>query len=247
MEEAVLGQLGFYFYWEGSGCLLGKRFDVDEMEEVIFSLEGDKASGPDGFSILFFFFFFQRFWMICKHDVVAFIREFYARGRLSKNLCASFITLIPKFEGAAQLREFCPIRLIGSIYNILVSRLQKVLPSIISSSQGAFIKGKQILDDVLVANECIHSRYRNRSPSILCKLDLEKVYDRVDWGFLLYVLSWMGFGSKWRSWIRECVSSASFSVLVNGSLKGFFKGPKGHPTRESFVSFLVCHHWVGVE
>lgn len=58
MEEAVLGQLGFYFYWERSGCLVGKRFDVDEMKEVIFSLEGDKAPGPDGFLILFFFFFF---------------------------------------------------------------------------------------------------------------------------------------------------------------------------------------------
>lgn len=59
-----------------------------------------------------------------------------------------------------------------------------------------------------------------------CKLDLEKAYDIINWDFLLYILHLMWFGQKWRRWIEECVSSAYFSVLINGIHKAFFR-PKG--------------------
>lgn len=144
----------------------------------------ERAPGPDGFSV----FFFQRFWLDLKDEIMDFVKELHERGKLSKNLCATFIALIPKVDEAVQLRDFRPISLIGSIYKILAKvlsyRCQKVLPSIISSSQGTFVKGRQILDGVLIANERIHSRHRNKSSGLLCKLDLEKAYDRVDWSFL---------------------------------------------------------------
>lgn len=63
---------------------------------------------------------------------------------------------------------------------MLAGRLQKVLPNIIFYLQGAFVRGRQILDGVLVANECIHSRFSDRASGVLFKLDLEKAYDRVD-------------------------------------------------------------------
>lgn len=88
---------------------------------------------------------------------------------------------------------------------VLASRLQKVLPCLISN-QGAFVHGRQILDGVLIANECIHSRTRQRRPGLIYKLDLEKAYDRVDWDFLQYVLRRMGFCIKLCAWIKECVS-----------------------------------------
>lgn len=109
-----------------------------------------------------------------------------------------------------------------------------MLPSIISMPQGAIVQGRHILDGVLVANECILSRLRDKRPSLVCKLDLEKAYDMVEWGFLSYVLQRMGFGSKLRSWIQEYVSLARFSILVNGSPKGFSK-PKG-----VFVKGIPC-------
>lgn len=83
------------------------------------------------------------------------------------------------------------------------------------------------MDGVLVANECIHSRHRVKLPGILCKLYFEKAYNMVDWAFFTYVLQRMGFGRKWRSWIHEYVSLASFFVLVNESPKGFFKAQWG--------------------
>lgn len=58
---------------------------------------------------------------------------------------------------------------------------------------------------------------------MICKLDLEKAYDHVNWNFLDCILERLGFGAKWKSWIYFCVCSSSFSILVNGSFTGFFR------------------------
>lgn len=82
-------------------------------------------------------------------------------------------------------------------------------------------------DGVLVANECIDARFRAGNPGVMCKLNLEKAYDNVNWDFLLYVMRGCGFGVKWRAWMRRCFSLASFSVLINGVPKGHFRCSRG--------------------
>lgn len=75
---------------------------------------------------------------------------------------------------------------------------------------------------MLIANECLHSRHKDKMSGVLCKLDLEKGYDRVEWALLSYLMGRMGFGPKWQGWILECVSSARFSIMINGSPEGYF-------------------------
>lgn len=149
----------------------------------------------------------------------------------SKHIGASFITLIVKWAGAENIKDYWPISLIGAVYKVLArvlaTRLQKVLPKVISSTQGAFVHGCQILDSVLIANDCIHSRNKARRPGLICKIDMEKAYDRVNWKFLLYLLGRMGFGIKWRTWILECLKSNSLPILINESPKGFFFATRG--------------------
>lgn len=96
----------------------------------------------------------------------------------------TFITLISKKENEMKLRDFRPISFLSSVYKIiskiLAGHLMLVLKGIISPSQGAFIEGRQILNGVLIVNECIGDRRLLGNSEVLCKLDLEKAYDHVN-------------------------------------------------------------------
>ncbi|KAK2454400.1 hypothetical protein QL285_001964 [Trifolium repens] len=100
---------------------------------------------------------------------------------------------------------------------VLTARLAKVIGGLIPNTQSAFIKGRQLVDSVVVVNEIIDYAKKSKKECMVLKVDFEKAYDSVDWGFLDYMLERFGFGDKWRAWMKACVCSGNMSVLVNGS------------------------------
>ena len=103
---------------------------------------------------------------------------------------------------------------------MLSGRLRGVLHKTIHSTQGAFVQGRQILNAVLIVNEIVDEKRRSGEEGVVLKIDFEKAYDHVSWDFLDHVLEKKGFSPRWRKWMKGCLSTVSFAILMNGNAKG---------------------------
>ena len=97
------------------------------------------------------------------------------------------------------------------------------MAKIINESQSAFVLGRLISDNVLVAFEMMHSidqRRKGKEAFMAVKLDMSKAYDRVEWAYLEAMMRRMGFNERWISLILMCVSTVEYLVLINEQAKG---------------------------
>lgn len=89
--------------------------------------------------------------------------------------------------------------------------------------QSSYVEGGQILDDMVIAHEVIHSLKNSKKVGILIKLDLSKAFDKLSWAYIIWVLIVFVFQSSWINWVWALVATPFFSVMLNGSLSSTLK------------------------
>jgi len=179
---------------------LDRPFEEAEILRAINQLPQDKAPGPDGYTDLFF----RTCWPIIKLDVIAAINAFYDLRCADFNLLnKANIVLIPKLEGAEDIRDYRPISLIHAvakiISKIIALRLAPFLNALISPCQSAFIRGRSIYDNYMYVRNVARRFHRNRTQALLFKLVISKAFDTVRWDYLLSLMRHRGFPTRWRN------------------------------------------------
>jgi len=211
-----------------------------EIYESLLSLGRTKVPGPDGFTALFY----VKYWNHIKGTVLNAVGDFFMHNILLREQNHTFIALIPKKLGASSVHQFWPISLCNIIYKIisklLANRLKPLLDKVISPFQTAFVPGRLIQDNSILAHEMLHTlkQKRGRGGLMAINIDMENAFDKMEWPFLLAILKQLGFHDKWINWIRICISTTSFFVLLNGSSFGHFKPSRGLRQGDPLSPFL---------
>jgi hypothetical protein len=162
---------------------LTAHVDANVVKMSLWSLKSFKALGLDGLHPGFF----QKCWPTVGDSVVKEVRQVFSTGRMPEYLNRTLISLIPKCLGPETLSQFRPISLYNTVYKIvtkiIVSRLRPIMGNLVSPFQATFVPSRRGLDNVVIAQELIHSihRKKGRMSQLILKLDSEKAYDRLEW------------------------------------------------------------------
>jgi len=198
-------------------------FQVQEFKKAMYSMHPDKSPGPDGFNPGFF----QKFWSVCIPDIFSECCSWLNNNQFPPSLNSTNIALIPKGNEQHTMKDWHPIALCNVLYKliakVLANRLKIVLHKCVSDNHSAFVPGRSILDNAMIAIEVIHhmkTSKRIRDKNVALKLDISKAYDRIDWLYLKEVMIKMGFASRWIRWIMMCVETVDYSVIVNNESVG---------------------------
>lgn len=202
---------------------LGSVPGPQEIMRTVMSLGAHKAAGPDDFNGKVI----QDNWASFGPTVIHEVTQFFETSVMPPYMGRSNLILIPKAEESISVTQFRPISVCNFLYKvvskIIANRIKPYMDLCISNSQGAFVPGRDIAQNVILLREILHSfKQKNYARKEFClKVDLSKAFDRMDWGYIEAILPLYGFPSKLGGWIMACVKSSEFSIILNGKGDGF--------------------------
>ncbi|GLT95486.1 hypothetical protein SLE2022_131660 [Rubroshorea leprosula] len=222
-----------------------------EILKAVNSMKPFKAPGPDGTHP----FFYQGCWPLVKDKVCQDIKDIFCTGVIPDKWNECLLALIPKVKSPEIIQQFRPIGLCNTSYKIvskiLVNRLKPWMDKLISPCQSSFISGRQGMDNVIILQELVYSfaKKSGKSGDMICKLDLEKAYDRLEWSFIREALIFFRFPMEIIDLIMSMVSSSSISVLVNGDKTKSFLPSRGIRQGDplSPYLFIICMEFLSLK
>ena len=194
---------------------LDQPFTKADITEALSQMHPTKALGLNGLPAVFF----QKHWNSVSEWVIATCLHILNDG-------GNIAPLNPKIAKPRTVMEYRPISLYNVIYRIIaktiVNRLKLILDHVISPTQSAFVPNRLITDNIIIGYKCLHKirHCKNKKHGLVAlKLDIGKAYDSVEWKFLKCTMERLGFSHKWVELVMRCISTPSFSVLINGVAK----------------------------
>ena len=202
--------------------------DQEEICRVIMKLNSNKSPGPDGFTSGFF----KATWSVLGSEVTSAIQNFFITAFMPATTNATILTLVPKRPGASVISDFRPISCCNTIYKaiskMLVQRLKPMLTDLILPNQTAFVQGRLLVENTVLAAEVVNGYHRNKGAKrIAIKVDIAKAFDTINWNFIFTCLYSIGLPGLYIRWLQACVCTPSFTVGYNGTVQGYFKSKRG--------------------
>ncbi|XP_026383776.1 uncharacterized protein LOC113279290 [Papaver somniferum] len=209
---------------EEDNIILDATPSAKEIKVAVFSMNANSSPGPDGFPGSFY----KYAWNIICQDLVKEIQFCWDCKFIPKGMNSNFLFLLPKMQGARRADLFRPIGLANFCFKIITriitTRMEGVIEKVVSKQQGAFIKGRDIHEKIVLASELINElEIKRRGGNVGLKLDITQAYDSLNWNFLFETMRHFGFSENNIHWLHKIFMSAKISVLMNGGPCGFFE------------------------
>ena len=212
-----------------NGILL-QDFKPEEARIALDQMHSEKALGPNCMTVGFY----KKYWNTVGPDVTRLVLGFLNKGECIQAINHTNLVLIPKIKNPSTLKDYRLISLCNVSYKIiskvLANRLKVILLEIIDKSQSAFVQGRMIFDNIMVAHESVHSMMNKNSGGtewLATKMDMSKAYDMVEWDYLASIMRVMGFASRWVDMIMACVRTVTYSTVINGRQWGHIIPSRG--------------------
>jgi hypothetical protein len=215
-----------------------------ECKKALFEMGPYKAPGEDGYPTLFF----QHCWDTIANSLFRYVNQVWVNPSLISVINNTLLVMIPKIDKPEFVSQFRPIYLCNVVYKIIskviVNKIKPLLNEIISPFQSSFIPGRNIHHNIIVAQEMVHSMSRMKGQKVFMsiKIDLEKVYDRLNWNFIVNCLEECKFPGKLIEVIRHCITSPSYKIMWKGEKTNSFTPTRGIRQGDhlSPYLFVIC-------